>query len=274
MKLWVLIGLMLGAAAGAMGYTVQGPTVTGEKEAELFYEYSAGNNVLPTLKILENVVELSFAGADGLTETSKTELNAPHALIRRVGTYTPDTNVVRSRIVLNGSLEGLKDRVRLVRDAKGARLTIGFPKGPSEALNLLRDEQLPLSNSLMATKSADASSSKLPFVLLLVALLMMGGGGYYVARTLKARGGIKGSRKYLIEQMSYCPLGPKTGVSLLKIGNEFILVGVTSQQVTMLSNLKELQAQYASEATLERGAFQAAVEEEFQRLRGKPRMSA
>jgi len=56
-------------------------------------------------------------------------------------------------------------------------------------------------------------------------------------------------------------------VSLLKVGTEFVLVGITPNQISMLSHLPKLQEQYAEETGFERGIFKEAVSEEVQRLR-------
>jgi flagellar biogenesis protein FliO len=76
-----------------------------------------------------------------------------------------------------------------------------------------------------------------------------------------------GSRKYLIEKLSYCPVGPKLGVALIKVGKEFVLIGVGPEQVSFLSTLPKLQAQYEEEQKFEGDSFSAAVEEEYRRIK-------
>jgi flagellar biogenesis protein FliO len=55
-------------------------------------------------------------------------------------------------------------------------------------------------------------------------------------------------------------------VSVLKIGNEFVLVGVTPTQVSLLSELPGLKATFDSERVLERGSFREAISEEVSRM--------
>ena len=56
--------------------------------------------------------------------------------------------------------------------------------------------------------------------------------------------------------------GGKAGVSLIKVGSEFVLVGVSSHQVSFLSSLPKLESQYEDENRFERETFQAAVQQE------------
>lgn len=113
-------------------------------------------------------------------------------------------------------------------------------------------------------------------ILGIVVFLVASAGIFFALKFLQRRGGGLGSRRYLIESLSYCPVGPggKAGLSLVKIGNEFVLVGVTAQQVTFLSSLPELKARYESEAKFERGTFTQAVQEELARAAKRPEGTA
>jgi flagellar biogenesis protein FliO len=101
----------------------------------------------------------------------------------------------------------------------------------------------------------------------LIILLVLGGAAFAswnFARILKKKGSWKGSRRYLIETLAQVPVGDnrKTNVTLLKIGSEFILVGVTAEHVSFLSSLPRLQEQYLEESSMERDTFNEAVKEE------------
>ncbi|NDD05493.1 MAG: hypothetical protein EB078_11345 [Proteobacteria bacterium] len=92
-------------------------------------------------------------------------------------------------------------------------------------------------------------------------------GVFLVLRTVKNKVGLKGTRRYLIEQLGYHSLGAKSGVSLLRIGQEFVLVGVTPNSINIISHLPKLREQYEEETGFERGVFKQAIAEEVQRLK-------
>ncbi len=110
----------------------------------------------------------------------------------------------------------------------------------------------------------------------IVAFLVASAGIFFALKALQRRTTGGGNRRYLIESLSYCPVGPggKAGLSLVKIGNEFVLVGVTAQQVTMLSTLPELKARYENESKYERGTFSQAVQEELAKAVKRPEGTA
>lgn len=133
--------------------------------------------------------------------------------------------------------------------------------------SLFQEEETPLNlnasgSSHVAEPHFQAGQLLLVFLLLLVA----GGCTVFFFRFLKTKGKWQGSRKYLIEQLGYCPMGTKTGVSLIKVGKEFLLIGITPQQVTMLSKLPKLEAQYEEESQFERETFRDAVGQEIHRM--------
>ncbi len=242
--------------------------VTGTNEANISFSL-AKDAPLPTMTVDNNVVELTFTDVE-MSDSAKQapEQTAPHALIRRIGTFTVDKNTVKSRIVLNGSTDELKQRLHLNREGNLVRLMVDFPKGVNSTAQLLGEEDTPIASMATVSKPLAATPSSMQFALVVFVFILAGLATYFFARFLKTRGPIKkGSRKYLIEQLSYCAVGNKAGVSLLKIGNEFVLVGVSSQGVSMLSGLPKLQEQYAEEANLERNDFKVAVNEEYGRLK-------
>lgn len=253
-------------AANSHAYQIQSIKVVGEKKAEI--QFLGGAIPVPTYKIAEGVLELSFPGAE-LTEASqgKLDLESPHALIRRVSVFSPEKNLVKAKIVVNGTVENLKDRISLARIENGLGATLEFPQGESATLNLLKEEQLPIASLTAGTKKEGASFPYLQLVLVIVLLLTAGGTTFYFVKTLKGKGGLRGTRRYLIEQLGYVSLGAKTGVSLLKVGREFVLVGVTPNNVSMLSLLPKLQEQYDDETHFERGVFKEAMTEEVERIR-------
>jgi flagellar biogenesis protein FliO len=261
------IGIFLSSAAWAS--QLASIKVSGEKQADVQFLFSSGEATAPTLSVTNNIVELTFPNTE-LEESlqNKLDVNAPHALIQRIATFTSAKNVVKSRIVVNGSTEGLKQRLALHKEMGAVRLSLEFPKGAAPALALWKEEQEPIAVAGKTAKEVTGRSLTVQIVLLLLVLVLTGAAAFFFVRFIKKQGGIRGSRKFLIEQLSYCPLGQKAGVSLLKIGREFVLVGITPNQVSMLSDLPRLREQYEEDASLERGAFKSAVEEEFKRIKG------
>jgi flagellar biogenesis protein FliO len=147
--------------------------------------------------------------------------------------------------------------------------------------NFMSEEQLPISGAPSGLDSgAAALATPTPryhlrdLMLMCLVFICAGVVSALVVRFLKRTGKSRGTRKYLVEQLSFCPLGNKSGVSLLKIGGEFVLVGVTPQQVSLLSALPKLEAQYEDDAQLERSAFREAVHEELSRIHGTPGLGA
>lgn len=247
-------------------YTISQVRVSGEKAADILFEGSEMK--LPVLRSQGNVLEASFPGAE-LSEAlkEKKDITPNHPLIQRISIFPTEGNGVRARILVNGSTEGLTERAKLSPDPSGVRLQMSFPTGESTMLSVFQEEQLPLAVSENRGKAAATGTRYAQGMAILCILLVSIVGGVFLYRNLKKRGKIVGTRKYLIEQLSHCPLGNRTGVSLLKIGKEFVLVGITPHQVTFISALPKLQDQYESEATLERKDFRKVVEDEFKRIK-------
>jgi len=259
--------LFLGGISAATNYQLSSVKVSGDSKAEILFT-GTGSQPMPAIKVNENTLDLTFMGAE-LTEGAqgKLDIEAPHALIRRISVYVPEKDVVRARLVINGSAEGLKQRLTLARAAEGVKVSLDFPKGESATLNLLKEEQQPLSTALLDAKKKSPKTQPIQIFLIAAILLVAAAVTFLLVKAMKFKGGMRGTRKYLVEQLGYVSLGAKTGVSLIKVGREFVLIGVTPNQVTMLSSLPKLQEQYDDESQFERGAFQEAVAEEVQRLK-------
>jgi flagellar biogenesis protein FliO len=269
------IGLVFGAGNVFAGnYAFKSVKVSGEKEATLTFQLNGDVATLPTYEVKDNTIELTFPGAE-ISESArdKADLNQPHPLVHRVATFSSDKGAVKTRILVNGTAEDLKDRVKLTKTADGVQVAIAYAKGTSPAAALLSDEDLPIGQTVTTAKNVPKDISAYQIIMLFFVVVLSGAGTYFFVRFMKKARNLGGSRKHLVEQMSYCPLGPKMGVSLLKVGTEFVLVGVTPNQVTFLSNLPKLQTQYDTESAFERDNFKVAVEEELGRRRpnAKPR---
>jgi flagellar biogenesis protein FliO len=269
-----ILGLALGLGLGgnaAVAAELTAIKVGGDNSAEVTF-VTAGETALPALQVDDNAIDLVFSGETlGEALQGKIDLLSPHTLIQRISAFAVDNNV-RAKIVVNGSVEGLRNRLQLRRDGQGIHLQIGFPAGNNATLKLLKDEQAPLAADSLAAAPAVGKPGWGRLVVALLVFLCAGVGTFFAARFLKTKSSWRGSRKYLVENLAYCPIGPggsKSGVGLVKVGSEFVLVGITSSQVSFLSSLPKLQEQYEQEHRFERDSFHAAVEEEVQRMRSK-----
>ncbi len=106
-------------------------------------------------------------------------------------------------------------------------------------------------------------------LLALALAIALAGGCTYLFIKLTRGAKIRGSKKYLIEHLSTYQVSPKASVTLLKVGEEFVLVGVTPQQVTPLSSLPLLTKTYQEEHQFERDVFREAVSSEVKSLQNK-----
>lgn len=142
------------------------------------------------------------------------------------------------------------------------------PSKPGAALaEYLRSEEQPLNGMKAAGEDKGKSWGLLQALAGFAVIACAAGATFLCVQFLKRRGGRQGSRKYLIEQLSYCPMGPKMGISLVKVGPELVLVGVTPNHISFLSAVPRLNETYFEESRYERGAFQEAVQEEVSRAR-------
>ena len=251
----------------ALGYQVDSVKVGGEDRAQVEFVGQLPE-AAPSWRIQDNTVELSWSGTKlAAQHGEKLELSAPHTLIKRVTLIQGAGDTLKGRVVMNGSMEGIRDRIKLVPSGASAVLSIDYPAQNATTMKLLQEEQTPFAPSAFLKKNESSSSYRTVVGIVALFLLICLGGAYLFFRYVKGKGALRGARRYLIEQLSFCPLGAKSGVSLLKIGREFVLVGITPNQISMLSQLPKLQEQYEEETGFERGVFQEAVAEEVQKLR-------
>jgi len=241
---------------------------SGDQEARLLFRTDAPVRDVPRVTYKENVVELLFAGLT-LEEGKKIDIVAPHVLINRVSVFEPEKGKVKAKVVVNGSMEKLKDRMTFSKSDAGVQMSLALPEGQNPTLSLLKEEQLPLakeaSGAALPKLKSGWTETLVPLVL--ICFLLVGGGAAY--KFLKSKGKLGGTRKYLVEHVSYCPVGQggKAGVSLVRVQNEFFLVGVTAGQVSLISAMPQLSTEYREETKIERETFQEAVNEEVKRMR-------
>jgi flagellar biogenesis protein FliO len=251
----------------AFGYEVENVAVTGQDRAQIEVAGQLPPSA-PAWKVQDNVLEVSWPNTKLASKHGeKLELSAPHALIKRVTLLQGANDTLKGRIVINGSMEAIRERMTLSNSGSSTLVSIDYPTQNGNTMKLLQEEQTPIAASAFLQKNESAGSYRTVVGIISLFLLLCVVGGLVFFRFFKGKGALRGARRYLIEQLSYCPLGAKSGVSLLKIGTEFVLVGITPNQISMLSQLPKLQEQYEEETGFERGVFQEAVAEEVQRLR-------
>lgn len=255
------------AASPASAWEISSIRVAGETAAQIQLSSPEAPETTPALTIRESVVEFTLPGASLHSSFGgKLKLSAPHALIRTLSAVQDKKGVVVVMDV-NGSVEGLKNRLRFQRDASGLALRFELPTKITGALELAKEEQQPLHAAVAETKPEVTGFGARQIFLILLVFAIAGVITYFVVRFLQTKVKASGNKKYLIESLAHCSLGNKTGVSLIRVGREFVLVGVTPNQVNLISALPALQAQYEEETRFERESFRDAVDEEIARLK-------
>jgi flagellar biogenesis protein FliO len=251
-------------ATPAWAVQIQSIQVAGENTADVSFTSDAALPSMPRLSVEENQIDLSFTGVSAGPSVNK-EIASPHALIQRIRTEAV-AGGVRVNVVVNGSTEKLRDRVKLQKNAGGVSLVLTYPAGSAATLKLFQEEQ----SSIEAGKPAaiETKNSFGWFRLLLIGLLFVATGfaSWFFVKFAKKKSLWKGSRRHLIEIVANAPLGEgKASVAILRVGGEFVLVGVTASQVSLVSRLPKLEAQYEEENSLERDSFKEAIAQEARR---------
>jgi flagellar biogenesis protein FliO len=261
-KQLVLFLLCLPSVARAV--ELQAIKTAGEANAEVSFIADGALPSMPRLAVEENRVELHFSGVKlSPSLLSQVEVPSPHALIQRLSAYPVDGGGARVRLVVNGSTEKLRDRVKLLKTESGVALSLTYPAGSEATLKLLQEEQAVLDSKKAPVEEARGGFGWFRLLVALVLFGAAGAGSYYFVKFARKRVGLTGSRKHLIETIAGAPIGDgKASVAILRVGGEFVLVGITSSQVNMLSHLPKLQAQYEEESSLERDTFKEAIEQQ------------
>lgn len=244
-------------------WTCEGALITsigveGGDEARVNFELDSHLGELPSIDVSGNVVSLSVRAKLSDNYQGKIDLDSPHSLIQRLSAYSIDGSV-KVKLVMKGEESNLRDRISLREEGSKLVLAIRYPLSGENSLLSFQNENKKIESVLSPKTPLNRNKIWLfgSLVVLITMLAMLGG-----LRVLKKRGGFRGSRKFLIEQLSYFPLGTKSGVSLLKIGSEFVLVGITPQQISFLSSLPTLEKEYLSQTKLEREVFKEALHQE------------
>lgn len=264
---YLILGILFLASFG-LAYPIDSIRVSGESGAEIQLQAPQAPDVLPLPQVQANAVEYFLPGAT-LHESfhGKLQLKSPHALLRELKATT-DKKGVTLRLELNGASEGVKERLQFRRDGQGFRLSLAFPRGEaSPALQMAKDEQLPvLTTGTSAIARAPGFGWK-QWMAVLFVIFAAGTFTFVWVKFMSGRARLGGSKKYLIESLAQCPMGPKSSVNLIRVGREFLLIGVTPGSVTLLSSLPALQAQYEDETKFERDSFKETVDQEIERLK-------
>lgn len=252
----------------AFAYEISEAIVSGDRRAEVLFVASPSPEVAPSWQVHGNVMEINFPGAElPKARNGKWEVNSPHALVQRIQLFSTNKHGVHGEILFNGKSDDLRNRLSFEKNPRGIALAVEYPTGDTKAIDLMKEEQLPVLTNAPSPRLAEPSFQPRQIALVGILLALAGICTFVLFRFLKTKGRWKGSRKYLIESLGYCPLGGKSGISLIKVGREFILVGVTANQVSLLSTLPRLAEQYEEETQFERESFRDAVGEELRRMR-------
>ncbi len=231
--------------------------VGGESVATVDFLLAGGGSAVPTLTVLdENRLEITIPSMQLAGHFNGNYFQrAPHANIRSLELRNAEKGIVGELNLVGGNAG---KRFKLDK----GRISIESSNESRSFLKMAQDEQSPfIGESLKKGSGVAASGSKIWFLLGGVLFLALSGGILLYGWLTKKRK-VSGGRKYLIEQLSYTPYGPKTGVSLVKIGGEFMLIGITPHQISLITNLNGLKAQYEEERQYEREAFQEVVRSE------------
>lgn len=265
MKKVFLAAVILGGSAQAV--QIQAIKVGGDTSAEVTFISDGALPATPGLRVDDNRVELSFPGVSlSSALTGAPDLASPHALVQKISSSV-DNGTSRVKLVVNGSTEKLRDRVKLQKTDSGVKMVLTYPSGGEATMQLLQEEQV----TLEAPKpKAQESKGGFGWMRLIIALFVFAGAAattWYFVKFARTKSGWRGSRRHLIETIANTPVGAggKASVAILRVGSEFVMVGVTPGQVSFLSNLPKLQEQYEDENSLERDSFKEAIAEQSRR---------
>lgn len=265
--LFILIFVVL--CGMAQGSELIDVAVDGEDSIQTNFLFSPSLAKAPKLETQSNFVLLTFDGATLSKKfEKKIDRESPHFLVQHLSVYSPYEGIVRAKFIMNGGAEDLAKRVKLSSTKGGFLVTIEPPVASTATLDLLKKDALPLGVKEGKFESKKIEAAFFPKVTMVLALIaFLGVIGFFLIRHFRQSPSIKGSRKFLIEQVSYSSLGPKMGVALFKVGQEFVLVGVTPHQITPLSTVPKLQKTYEEESEFERKSFSEAVRSEMSRMK-------
>ncbi len=252
-----------------LGAEIVAVKTAGETSAEISFVSDEALPAVPRLSFDDNQIDLTFSNLK-ISPALQPETSSPHALVQKLSLSPLDGGGTRARIVVNGSIAKLRDRVRLQKNEKGVTLSLAYPVGSEATLKLLQEEQAAIDPKKGESLQQKAGFGWFRWVL---SVFLLGGAGiatWAFVRFAKKNVGWRGSRKHLIETVAATGLGDgKASVAILRVGSEFVMVGITSHQVSFLSNLPKLQAQYEIESSLERNSFNEAISEELRRTRSE-----
>jgi flagellar biogenesis protein FliO len=264
--IWVAAVTLVGVSYGAQ---IQAVKVTGDTAAEVSFVTDTPLSTTPRLTVEENRVELVFndvAVAPGLA--SGGDISSPHALIQRISTSATDGGGARVRLLINGSQDKLRDRVKLQKRDGSVVLALSYPAGGEATMKLLQEEQSTLDTRKAAVAPTRGGFGWFRLFFILALFAAAAAGTWYVLKFTKKKTGWGGTRKHLIETVAQSPIGGgKASVAILRVGGEFVMVGVTADQVSFLSNLPKLAETYEEENSLERDSFKEAIAQQARKAR-------
>ncbi len=257
-------------ASGISAVALQTVEVSGDTSAQLSFLADGPLPTTPKMSVQENRIELLFPGvklSGSLVKNS--EVGSTHALVQKIQVVPDSVGDAKVKIIVNGSLDKLRDRVKLAKKDGSVQMTLAYASGSEATLKLLQEEQEALPTQKAASPEVRGGFGWLRLMLVLALFSLVGAGTWFGLKFAKRRVGWVGSRKHLIETLAQVPVGGgKASVAVLRVGTEFVMVGITGSNVSLLSTLPKLQEQYEEESLLDRESFREAIVQQTNRTRG------
>ncbi len=249
------------------GAQIQSVKVAGDSSAEVSFLSDTALPSMPKLNVDGNRVDLTFPGVSvAASLLSQSEISSPHALVQKITVSALEGGGAQVRLVVNGSTEKLRDRVKLQKNDGTVALVLTYPSASTATLKLFQEEQSSIATAAAPSTEAKGGFGWFRLLLIMVLFAAAGATTWFVVKFAKKRAVWSGSRKHLIELVASAAVGDnKASVAIVRVGTEFVMVGVTASQVNLISRLPKLEAQFEEESSLERGSFKEAIEEEVRR---------
>ena len=182
---------------------------------------------------------------DTSVNPTKQWINVKNEFFRNIFVYQFDDNTVRARLYTNGNAVKLKDRIKLSKESDKIVLQYNISGGVSAASGIiplpsvLKDEAKGKHLIPNASGPPEIYGSFFKMILVLgvlIALLLIV--LYVVKRFLLKKTG-KGGQDQSIKVITSAYVGPKKTIALVEVAGERIVVGITSDNISMLTKLNK-----------------------------------
>ena len=203
--------------------------VTGDKDAELLFE-GVKLTKLPELRIKDDVLEFILPQMK-LSASANGEANlvSPHPLIEKV-TVKQLAEGIQVQ-VKSKKKEHLKERAKAFLASKGLRIKLSEQKPIAK--------KAPVPKKMASGDVWGAMGQEFEGMLFVGLILLAAAGGYFIYLRKKKSKGVSTNAKSdgVIESIAHCDLEAKPGVRVVRVGKEYLLLGITNQQISLLAVL-------------------------------------